>query len=69
MIKLVTLGKEPPSLEHGVLVRLWVGVSIGLVSGLMHACWIIRMNPAENLLCHFEHDKRRALDISIMRCR
>ena len=44
-------------------------VSIALVSGLMHACWIIRMDSVEQLLCHFEPDVQRALDISTMRCR
>lgn len=69
MVNFVVLRKEPLSPEHGVLVRLWVGCSIVLVSGLMHACWIIGTHPAEQLSCYFERDAGRVLDISIMRCR
>ena len=56
MIKFVALGKEPLSLEHCLLVLLWVGISIGMVSGLIYACWIIRLEPAEQLSCHLGHD-------------
>lgn len=69
MNKFVALWKWLLSLEHGVLVLLWLGGSIGWVSGLMHACWIIRTNSAEQLLCHFERDARRALHIAILPCR
>ena len=55
MSRIVALGTQPLSLEHGVLVFfLWVGDSIGLASKLVHACWIIKMDPAEQLLCHLE---------------